>query len=55
MGSEMCIRDRKDTGVIYRAFEKYLENRYVTAEDVLEVLAGKLEESALIKNSLCSS
>ena len=41
----------KDTGVIYRAFEKYLENRYVTAEDVLEVLVGKLEESALIKNS----
>ena len=41
----------KDTGVIYRAFEKYLENRYVTAEDVLEVLAGKLEESELIKNS----
>ena len=35
----------KDTGVIYRAFEEYLENRYVTAEDVLEVLAGKLEES----------
>ena len=31
----------KDTGVIYRAFEEYLENRYVTAEDVLEVLAGK--------------
>lgn len=30
----------KDTGVIYRAFEEYLENRYVTAEDVLEVLAG---------------
>ena len=41
----------KDTGVIYRAFEEYLENRYVTAEDVLEVLAGKLEESALIKSS----
>ena len=41
----------KDTGVIYRAFEEYLENRYVTAEDVLEVLAGKLEESELIKNS----
>lgn len=41
----------KDTGVIYRAFEKYLEKRYVTAEDVLEVLVGKLEESALIKNS----
>lgn len=33
----------KDTGVIYRAFEEYLENRYVTAEDVLEVLAGKLK------------
>lgn len=43
----------KDTGVIYRAFEKYLENRYVTAEDVLEVLAGKLEESALIKTVRC--
>lgn len=41
----------RDTGVIYRAFEEYLENRYVTAEDVLEVLAGKLEESALIRNS----
>ena len=41
----------KDTGVIYRAVEEYLENRYVTAEDVLEVLAGKLEESELIKNS----
>ena len=41
----------KDTGVIYRAFEEYLENRYVTAEDVLEVLAGKLEESSLIRNS----
>ena len=37
--------------MIYRAFEEYLENRYVTAEDVLEVLAGKLEESELIKNS----
>ena len=41
----------KDTGVIYRAFEEYLENRYVTAEDVLEVVAGKLEESSLIRNS----
>ena len=29
----------KDTGVIYRAFEEYLETRYVTAEDVL-VLVG---------------
>ena len=43
----------RDTGVIYRAFEEYLENRYVTAEDVLEVLAGKLEESALIKTVEC--
>lgn len=41
----------KDAGVIYRAFEEYLEDRYVTAEDVLDVLAEKVEESALIRNS----
>ncbi|MDD7739736.1 MAG: helicase-exonuclease AddAB subunit AddB [Lachnospiraceae bacterium] len=39
----------RDVEKIYRAFDEYLENRYVTAEDVLEVLSEKLEESRWIR------
>ncbi|MCI5648956.1 MAG: helicase-exonuclease AddAB subunit AddB [Fusicatenibacter sp.] len=40
----------RDVETVYRAFDEYLANRYVTAEDVLEVLAGKLEESRWIRS-----
>lgn len=40
-----------DVQVIYQAFEDYLAERYVTAEDVLSVLAARVPESALLANA----
>lgn len=37
---------------IYRAFEEYLQDDYVTAEKVLEVLMDVAEESVLLKGSV---
>ena len=59
---EECIKDEKlspvltaklkDVHVMYLEFRKFLEGSYITAEELLHVLAGVAEESAILKNSV---
>ena len=42
----------QDILTVYRGFEEYLKGVYITAEEVLELLIEKAEESALIKDSV---
>jgi ATP-dependent helicase/nuclease subunit B len=41
-----------DIIIIYRAFKEYLDQKFITAEEILDVLCGVIEESALIKESI---
>lgn len=41
-----------DTRLVYHSFKDLLENKYITAEEVLEVLCDVLEKSEIIKNSI---
>ena len=59
---EECIYDEKlspvltsklkDVHVMYQEFQKFLEGNYITAEELLHVLAGVAEESVILKNSV---
>lgn len=40
----------KDIGILYEAFRKRMAEDYVTAEEILEVLAEHVEESELLKD-----
>ena len=40
-----------DVSVIYKAFKKYLEDKFVTSEEILEILYKIIPKSNLIKNS----
>lgn len=42
----------KDVYVMYQEFQKYLEGRYITGEELLHVLARVAEESVILKNSV---
>lgn len=41
-----------DVQIVYAAFKQYIEDKYITAEEILDVLCAVIEESALIKNSI---
>lgn len=41
----------EDTLLIYRRFRDLLENKYITAEEVLEALCDQIEQSKVIPNS----
>lgn len=41
----------KDLLTVYSGFETFLKDKYITAEEILDILAGFVEESHLIKNS----
>lgn len=41
----------EDTLLVYRRFRELLENRYITAEEVLEALCDSIDNSEIIKNS----
>ena len=59
---EECVNDEalspvltaklKDVLVMYQEFKKFLEGNYITAEELLHVLAGVAEESAILKESV---
>lgn len=59
---EECICDEKlspaltaklkDVHVMYQEFTKYLEGNYITAEELLSVLAKGAEESVILKDSV---
>lgn len=42
----------KDLQVLYRAFHAYLQDRYITAEELLEVLCGVVDQSERIRRSV---
>ncbi|SFR56483.1 helicase-exonuclease AddAB subunit AddB [Anaeromicropila populeti] len=41
-----------DTVLVYESFQKMLENKYITAEEVLEVLCDVVIKSKILKNSV---
>lgn len=41
-----------DVKTIYEGFQEYLQKKYITAEEILDVLCEKIERSSLIKNSI---
>lgn len=59
---EECVNDEslspvltaklKDVLVMYQEFKKFLEGNYITAEELLHVLAGVADESAILKDSV---
>lgn len=42
----------QDIQRVYQDFEKYLENRYITKEELLDILADVIPESNILKNSI---
>lgn len=42
----------KDIHVMYQGFTEFLKGNYITAEELLHVLAGVAEESAILKDSV---
>jgi len=41
-----------DVQMIYLEFKKYIDEKYITAEEILDVLCGIIEDSQMIKNSV---
>lgn len=41
----------KDIAVLYRGFAEYLQKKYITKEELLDVLSREVEKSGLLKNS----
>lgn len=41
-----------DLIIIYKAFKEYLESKFITAEEILDVLCGVIDKSALIEDSV---
>lgn len=41
-----------DIIIIYKAFKEYLDQNFITAEEILEVLCGVIDKSALITDSI---
>ncbi|NLZ80875.1 MAG: helicase-exonuclease AddAB subunit AddB [Clostridiales bacterium] len=42
----------KDISLIQKGFKEYIDKKYITAEEILEVLCRVLDESIIIKNSI---
>ncbi|MCD7909861.1 MAG: ATP-dependent helicase, partial [Clostridium sp.] len=41
-----------DLGLIFQEFKDYIENHYITAEEILDILCRELPRSNMIKNSV---
>lgn len=48
----VLVRKLQDMKKIYRAFSAYLEEHFITSEEVLTVLAGVTEESDILRDSV---
>ena len=48
----MLRQKLEDISVIYKAFKEYIKDRYITTEEILDVLCKHLPESRLIKDSV---
>lgn len=43
-----------DISIIYNGFKEYLEKKYITQEEILDVLCNVIDKSEIIKNSVIS-
>ncbi|WP_455437047.1 helicase-exonuclease AddAB subunit AddB [Hungatella hathewayi] len=50
--SPMLRQKLEDISVIYKAFQEYIRDRYITTEEILDVLCRHLPESKLIRDSV---
>ncbi len=50
--SPMLKQKLMDINVIYKAFREYISEKYVTAEEILDVLCRVLPDSQIIRNSV---
>lgn len=41
----------KDIGILYRGFTEYLEKKYITKEELLDVLSRTVKQSEMLRNS----
>ena len=41
-----------DLGLLYSGFKEYIQDRYITTEETLDILCTRLEDSNLVKNSV---
>ncbi|MCI8338345.1 MAG: helicase-exonuclease AddAB subunit AddB [Lachnospiraceae bacterium] len=48
----LLVRKLQDMQKIYRGFSDYLEEHFITSEEVLTVLAGVTEESGILRDSV---
>lgn len=47
----LLVHKLKDVQMVYEGFVEYLKDRYITGEEVLDVLCDKIDDSHLVKNS----
>lgn len=50
--SQVLLRKLEDMNVIYRAFCSFTKERYITMEELLDVLCGAVGRSALLRDSI---
>lgn len=50
--SPMLRQKLMDISVIYKAFQEYIKDRYITTEEILDVLCRHLNESEMIRDSV---
>lgn len=50
--NELINRKLSEVHTIYKAFQEYLNERYITSEELLDILAGVIDRSRMIKNSV---
>lgn len=50
--SPMLRQKLQDLSVIYKAFQEYIKDRYITTEEILDVLCRHLNESRIIRDSV---
>lgn len=48
----LLVRKLQDMKIIYKKFSEYLEEHYITSEEVMNVLAKITEESEILKDSI---
>ncbi|MCR4901688.1 MAG: helicase-exonuclease AddAB subunit AddB [Butyrivibrio sp.] len=41
-----------DLGLLYKSFKEYIQDRFITTEETLDILCSKLEESEIVKQSV---
>src|SRR5699024_7413563 len=50
----MLLKKMNDITTIYQGFQDYLADKYITAEEILDVLCDLIEKSKFLKDSIIS-